>query len=546
MRASGRHTAEMIGRYVDAGYWRPELTVDFWDRNARERPQEAALADRGFRFTWHDAAASIERLACAVQAEGFATGEVLLVQAQNSANLMFLRLACEKAGVIPVFLNHGFRRAEIERVVALTEPAAAIYSGASEKFDYGALYDELARRFPSLRRRYLIDMPAHGTVGSIAAMLQSEAAPPPLHRDRRIQPYATTGVVTSSGTTGLPKCVAFSPWPRLASARVYIERLRMTAADVVVACIPLYTGGADLLFHTAPQAAAMQVLLDAFTPEAFCAAVEHHHATGAIVVPTMLSRLLSFADLDRFDLTSLRFLTCGGGALPYEIGRRIEDRLGAKIIQGYGLMDYGALASHGVDDPQELRLRSNGRVLDGTELRIVDERGTPLPPGTIGEICAQGPHCVAGYFNDATATAAAWPGGFFHTGDLGRIDEEGFLVLEGRSKDIIIRGGQNISASEVEDVLCRHPGIAEAAVVRMPDAEMGERACAFIVPRSGATPSLAEIGRFMRQEGVAAFKIPERVELIDELPMNRAGNKVNKSLLEESLRHIRINAAKDR
>jgi non-ribosomal peptide synthetase component E (peptide arylation enzyme) len=315
---------------------------------------------------------------------------------------------------------------------------------------------------------------------------------------------------------------------------------------VVVACIPLYTGGADLLFHTAPQVAAMQVLLDAFTPEAFCAAVERHHATGAIVVPTMLSRLLSFADLDRFDLASLRFFTCGGGALPYEIGRRIEDRLGAKVIQGYGLMDYGALASHGVDDPQESRLRSNGRVLDGTELRIVDEGGMPLPPGTIGEICAQGPHCVGGYFNDAAATAAAWPDGFFHTGDLGRVDADGFLVLEGRSKDIIIRGGQNISASEVEGVLCGHPGIAEAAVVRMPDAEMGERACAFIVRRPGAALSLAEIGRFMRQAGVAAFKIPERLELIDELPMNRAGNKVNKSLLEDGLGNIRINAAKDR
>lgn len=260
----------------------------------------------------------------------------------------------------------------------------------------------------------------------------------------------------------------------------------------------------------------------------------------------MLSRLLEFPGLDRFDLTSLRFLTCGGGTLAYAIGRRAEERLGAKIIQGYGLMDYGALASHGIDDPPETRLRSHGRVLDGTELRILNARGVELHDGAIGEICARGPHCVGGYFNDPETTAAAWPEGYFRTGDLGHVDEDGFLVLEGRSKDIIIRGGQNISASEVEDILCRHPGIADVAVVRMPDAEMGERACAFIIGRSGAALSLLEIGRFMREEGVAVFKIPERVELVDKLPMNRAGNKVNKLLLEESLRSMRASAAKDR
>ncbi len=158
-----------------------------------------------------------------------------------------------------------------------------------------------------------------------------------------------------------------------------------------------------------------------------------------------------------------------------------------------------------------------------------------MPSGQVGQICARGPHCNGGYFKDPAATAAAWQDGYLRTGDLGRLDERGFLKLEGRLKDIIIRGGQNISAKEVEAVLCRHRQVVDAAVVRMADPDMGERACAFIVAKKGEKISFDEINLFIREQGLAAFKIPERVELVTELPMNTAG-KVDKRLLEERLR----------
>ena len=221
--------------------------------------------------------------------------------------------------------------------------------------------------------------------------------------------------------------------------------------------------------------------------------------------------------------------------LPYDVGARFEDQIGAKIIQGYGLMDYGALSSNAIDDPREMRLRSNGRLMPGTELRVVDDSGHLLPPHVTGEICARGPHCNGGYFRDPGATDLAWREGFFHTGDLGHVTEDGYVVLEGRSKDIIIRGGQNISASEVETILCRHPAITDAALVRMADQEMGERACAFVVLRAGAALDFKAMVAFMRSQEVATHKIPERLEILPELPMSASGNKVDKRALEAAL-----------
>jgi len=263
--------------------------------------------------------------------------------------------------------------------------------------------------------------------------------------------------------------------------------------------------------------------------------IERERVTGAVMVPTMIARILQLAGLGGHDLSSLRWVVSGGGMLPYDIGARFEQMTGTKVIQGYGLMDYGALASHGVDDPREMRLRSNGRLLPGTELRVLDENQRPLPAGATGEICARGPYCNGGYIGDPAGMNAAWRDGYFHTGDLGRLTGDGFLVLEGRSKDIIIRGGQNISAPEVEMVLCRHPAVADAALVAMPDQEMGERACAFVVLRPGARLGFEAMVEFMKSQEVAAWKIPERLEIIAEFPMTAAGNKVDKRGLGASL-----------
>lgn len=289
-------------------------------------------------------------------------------------------------------------------------------------------------------------------------------------------------------------------------------------------------------FHLAPQIGAKFVVLTQFTPEQTCSLIEREGVTGAVMVPTMIARINGLANLAKYDLSKLRWVVSGGGMLPYDVGASFEDATGAKIIQGYGLMDYGALTSHGVEHSRETRLRTSGRLLPGTELQVLDEAGRSLPPGATGEICARGPHCNGGYIGDPEGMGIAWRDGFFHTGDLGHVNGDGFVVLEGRSKDIIIRGGQNISAAEVETFLCRHPAIADAALVRMADKEMGERACAFVVLHAGASLSFQELVGFMQLQDVANYKIPERLEIVVDFPMTSAGNKVDKRALEAKLR----------
>jgi len=527
MTAVKRYTDEMIDAWVAAGHWSPERTVDFWRRNARVRPDAGALADAHSAYTWSQALQAVEGIAAGLVTAGVPRDGVLLAQGSNSALFVLFRLACEEAGVIPAFLHAGFRRAEIDAIAEKVDPVGAVIE-ADAKFDAVGLYRHLRARRSGMSHLFSIEQNPQ-ELPSIAELAQGPAGSG--IGERRIRPYEMTGIVTSSGTTGLPKCIEYSCWPRLASGRVYIERLKITERDVVLSCIPFSTGGGDMQFHTTAQAGARYIVLPQFSPESACALIERERVTGAVMVPTMIARILQLPALGGNDLSSLRWVVSGGGMLPYDIGARFERATGAKISQGYGLMDYGALASHGVDDPREMRLRSNGRLLPGTEFQVLDERQRPLSPGATGEICARGPHCNGGYIGDSSGAAAAWRDGYFHTGDLGHLTSDGFLVLEGRSKDIIIRGGQNISAPEVEMILCRHPAVADTALVAVPDQEMGERACAFVVLRPGAMLDLAGMVEFMKSQELAAWKIPERLEIVAEFPMTAAGNKVDKRAL---------------
>ena len=530
MTAVSRYTPEMIRAYVEAGHWSPLSTSHFWDRNAASQPDKPALADGQAAYTWASGAAAVDAIAAGLIEAGVPRDGVLLVQAPNSALLVLFRLACEKAGIVPAFLHTGFRRSEIESVSAKVDPVGAVVA-ADAKAELFSLYRSLA---PALNLRHLFTVEPNALgIPSIADLAGRRAS---MDFDaRRIRAYEMTGIVSSSGTTGPPKCIEYSCWPRLASSRVYIERLKITGRDVILTCIPFYTGGGDMQFHLAPQVGAEFIVLSKFAPEEVCRLIEQQRVTGAVMVPTMIARINGLPNLAGCDLSSLRWVVSGGGMLPYDVGARFEDSTGAKIIQGYGLMDYGALTSHGVDDPREARLRTSGRLMPGTELRVLDEAGRPLPPGATGELCGRGPHCNGGYIGDPEGMRIAWRDGFFHTGDLGRLTDDGFVVLEGRSKDIIIRGGQNISAPEVETILCRHPAVADAALVRMPDREMGERACAFVVLHAGARLSFDEVVGFMQRQEVAAYKIPERLEIVPEFPMTAAGNKVDKRALERRL-----------
>lgn len=523
MARVARYTDDLIEAYVAGGHWTPAYAVDFWRENASRHPERQAVWAPDGCFTWLESIQVIDHYAAALHADGWQRDEVLVLQAPNSAQLLFLRLACELAGVISALVPITFARAEVESLVASLRPRGVALP--------------VGPRGESLRGHYG-DVPLHYTLG------QPGGPWPVGHLDAtqrvssawRFAPYEYASVTTTSGTTGAPRWVEHAACARLSAGRQYVKRLRLDADDVICACTSIFSGNCDLLaYHAAPQAGSRIVLLDAFTPETFCDLVESQGITGAVFVPTLLHRLLDWSELSTRRLSSLRFVTSFGARLAPEVAEQVEQRLGVRLIQGYGASEYGALASTGYDDPLEVRLRGVGRPLEGTEVEIRDAQGQCLPVGSTGRIHARGPHCVGGFVHDEEATQTAWSTSFLAMGDLGRLDEQGYLWLEGRARDVIIRGGQNIAPLEIEGALLGHPAVQDIAVVGVPDPEMGERVCAFVVPANDAQPTLDELCSFMVKRGFAKFKLPERHVLIDALPMNPAGTKVNKRALQALL-----------
>jgi non-ribosomal peptide synthetase component E (peptide arylation enzyme) len=533
----------MIDAYIQKGYWTRELTVDFWEKNAVQYPTEEAIVDAKFRVTWAEAATIIDRLVAVFLDRGLKKDDVLLCQLYNSVPLTLVRLACEKAGILVALVPSTFRETEIAAVLGQTHAVAAVFPARFRRFDYAAMFSQMQRRFDQLKHLFVVgeEMLPGGT--SLYEIMN--AGPGPDHSEgqldrQKFDPFEFTEIVTTSGSTDLPKCVRWTACARLCTAREYVQLFHLTHQDVIAAFSSSISGSAETLIHrTAPQLGAKTVMVEHFTPVKACEVIDKERVTAAAAVPTLLARLLDFAGLGDYCLDSLRCILVSGGPLSYQVGLQAEECLGCKILQGYGGMDCGGVSAGDLDVSREVRLTSVGRPLKGNVVVLVDpETGVAVPHGEVGVVTVEGPHCVGGYFRDTEATCASAIQGRFDMGDLGAFDEEGNVFLRGRIKDIIIRGGQTIYPKEIEEILAQHPKVSEAALVRLSDVEMGEQACAFVVPKPGQTLTFEEMVSFFRARKVAPYKIPERLGLVAELPLVPAGNKVDKRQLEELLHQL--------
>jgi non-ribosomal peptide synthetase component E (peptide arylation enzyme) len=541
MAKSIRFTDSVVSYFVQAGFWSPHLTVDFWDRNAELYPEKEALVDSVTKLSWAEAKKGINRLAIRLIQLGFQRDEIMLAQLYNSVELVLLRLACEKAGILLAIVPTTFRQKELEGVLAKVRVKGACFPCIPGGFDYLEMYNHFKLRASSLEYLFGVgDALPPGTFAireMIARPVENDYGEPYLDRFK-FEPFGFEEIMTTSGTTGIPKCVEWADCIRLAHARVAIERLRLTPDDVICAFSPSTGAATELLSYRCPaQIPAKTVMLEHFSPEAACAMIQKEKVTVGGIVPAMIARLLGYPDIDQYDLSSLRLLLNTAALLPVPLAQEAEERLGCVILSGYGSMDSGGICLGSVDDPPMVRHATVGRPLTGSEVRLLDPEGKEVLHGQIGEVAVNGPYSVGGYYNDPDATREAWNDGFFKTGDLGRFDETRCLQLVGRQKDVIIRGGQNIYPKEIEDLLLQHPKVSEVTIVKMPDREMGEKACAFVVLKPGESFTFQEMTSFLLERKIAKFKLPERLEYIDLLPQVPGGNKINKRILEEELVH---------
>ena len=538
-----RYQKEMVDEFLNDGYWTQELFYDFWDRNAREYGDQEALVDSKYRVTWTEAKRLVDGIAATWVQMGIPQYSRIIIQSPNSVYGFLARIAAERAGLISLTVYPYLRQRELEYMVERTEATAVVIPHEYRKFDYLEMYKELQQRFPHLKYIFLFDdtVPDSAPENTYSlTQLAQEAAEKPIDEnalnERRLDPLWNIALLTTtSGTTGLPKLVEWPTAPRVCTSKGRVSIWGLNHNDITMAIAP-HAGGAagTLTYFAAPLAGAKTVMLEEFVPEDALALIEKEKATAIGVVPTHLVRMLE-CDTSKYDLSSLRFIRSAGGYLSPQIAEEAEEAFGAVITSDLGTQDMGSVSGCRVEDSKDLRRRTVGRMLPGNKVILKDEDGKAVPEGEPGILYFRGPHAPAGYFRDEELTSTVFdPNGWTTTGDIVKFDQECLWIL-GRAKDMIIRGGQNIYPAEIEGLLNDHPKVASVAVVGYPDREMGERTCAYVIPKAGQDFAFEEMVEFLKGKQLAMYKLPERLEVVPEFPAVGDSGKVNKETLKKMI-----------
>jgi acyl-CoA synthetase len=499
------------------------------DALARMRPDAPAFLGDAGALDWRGYAERSERFAARLAALGLAPGERVAVMLPDGPGVHVAYVGCEKAGLIVMGIGPRAGREEIRHLLAKSGAVALVSRAAQRELDLRALFAELRDGGLPLREHIVVEaqLEASGADTLGAAALGS----------RRLGVEDLFLLNSTSGTTGLPKCVTHHQARWFHFHELAIESGELTPSDVFMSVLPAPFGFGLWTAHFTPAAlGAPCVLLEKFMPEAALAAIERHRVTVLAAVSTQFIMLLNSPALDRTDLASLRVLYTGGEAVPYERALEWEQRTGSLVLQFYGSNETGALSRTTTRDSQEKRLTSAGRLIDSMRVRLFDAAGDDVSASGQGIPACRGPLACRGYYDDVAANQKLYTrDGWLLTGDIGRIDADGYLAIVGRTADFIIRGGKNISGPAVEDAVASHPAVALAAAVAWPDAVYGERVCVYAELRAGAALTLEQLTQHLAARGTTREWWPERLVVVDALP-RASGGKVAKGELRADAR----------
>jgi acyl-CoA synthetase (AMP-forming)/AMP-acid ligase II len=522
-------------RYRRSGAWPDETFYERFARYAVQYADKTAIVEANRSLTYRELLGHVQALSRGLLDAGIGPGSVVSMQLPNSAEQPMVHLALNRIGALAVPIHDAWHEAELPHLLKTSRAVAAIVPSSYRELDYPALYARLRPGLPHLKRVFSIGA-ANPYADSFESLFErgSEAAVAALGP---IDPDAPGDVMLSSGTTSLPKASVFSSNNLLALLAPFFRRIRITSDDIAGALAPAGTGAIGYVYPMLSPLlnGATSVILDRWTePEIAIDLICRHRCTYAFAVPTQLAQsLAAIKARPRSDFAAFRCFVNAGAPLGPEVGRQIEEHMSCKIFGIYGATDGGVATSTDFDDTQEQRLTTVGRPQDECELRLVDEVGDPVPPGHSGEIQWRSADKSYGYLNDPDATASAFTQDrFYRTGDLGVLDGNGYLRVVGRVKDMILRGGRNISPRLIEEMVSRHPLVLDVAVAAYPCPVMGERACAFVVVQKGASLSFPALIEFLHSQQMPTWQLPERLELMDELPKS-AGGKIMKNKLRE-------------
>ncbi len=501
-------------------------------RNSLRYPGQPALVCDGICRSWVELDQRVNKVGNALLQSGLRAGERVAILLGNCSEYFEIYFACARAGLIAVPVNYRLTGSELDQIIDHAQPSLLItdaeYAGQARtihnlparrwRLSDGAARDDQDQGFQDYHS--IVDAADSKPVSAV--------------------PNDTFAIFYTSGTTGPPKGAMVSH--RNLEMNGYNQAIadRSTSGDVNLVATPIYHMGAVFMAVTYMMLGCAQQILKKFDPGAWLALLEQSRASVALLVPTMINAVLNAPDLRRYNLSSLRLIFYGGGPMPPAVLERAMRELGCGFTQGYGLTEtleatFLVSADHVLDGSaaQARRLASAGREAVGAEIRIVDEAGADLGVGEVGEILIRSESVIAGYWNNPEETATAIRDGWFHSGDLGYLDENRYLFVVDRKKDMVISGGMNIYCKEIESALYRHPATLEAAVIGLPDENWGEIVTAVIVIKPGQRASAEELLELCKAS-LAGYKTPKKVFFRDELPKNPSG-KILKRILRQQL-----------
>jgi acyl-CoA synthetase (AMP-forming)/AMP-acid ligase II len=543
-----RFSADEARRYRDLGLWSDETFFDLVDRQARERPDKVFATDGERSLTYRELDDSVLQLAAGFHRLGWTAGDAVVVHLPNWVEFIEVVAALSRLGVVTVPVMPIYRRDEVGYVLANSDARAVITPASFKKFDYFDMYRSLRQQRPDLeiivaRTDTMADaLIAESDSGTYSldsvrtdGLLGDIDLPPQRSPD---DPFV---VVYTSGTTSRPKGCVHTFNTYCSGARSLTKAFGYGESDVQFGPSPIaHTTGLVTSVLLPLLNGASTHLMAEWEPERGLAEIARYRCSQAVTATTFLQMLLGAYDVDKHDASSMRVWTCAGSPVPAAVVERVSRALpDIKVLSLYGRSENLCTTTCSVTDGPDRVLSSDGSALPGHAVAVVDDEGIEVTAGTVGDIAYRGPSHMIEYLGSPEETTALFtPTGLSRSGDLGVMDEDGFVRVTGRTKDIIIRGGMNISAREIEDHLAAHPDLSASAVVGVPDDRLGERVACFVVVNPGTTePTVEALRDYLTDHGVAIQKTPESVIPIDSLPMTATG-KVQKHILREQAANV--------
>lgn len=530
-----------LAQEARAGFWPDRVLTDYFDTILKDRPGDTALvayrADPGreIRLTYAELNVHVNAIAANLTRLGVQPGDVVSCQLPNWWEFVALLLACIRIGAISNPLMPIFRRRELEFMVGRVGAKVLITPAIFRNFDHAAMAGKLQSALPSLEHVIIVDGQGEQ---SFAGQLLAAPATHRLALHASLTPNQVLKVMYTSGTTGEPKGVMHTSNTLLSTIIALAERIGVTRKDVMFVPTPFaHSFGFVYGIMLSIYLGIPLVTLDVWAPATAITLMERHGVTFSFGTPPFLADLAYFPNVRQRRLDALRLFLASGAPIPRALAREAERNLGLKVEVAFGMTELGIVSA---TNPAraDFGRDSDGYDLASCETRIVDTERRELPPGCTGSLECRGSSTFVGYHRrpDLYAVDEA---GWFDTGDLAKKDAAGCLQIVGRKKDIIIRGGENIPVVEVEKLIHEMPQVREAALIAMPDPRLGERVCAYVAPHEGALLTLAEIVNFLEGRGLARQYMPERLELVKELPKTPSG-KIRKYLLREQAARLTV------